>query len=220
LRLSNVSRGTPHQCRLHHRSRRLQGPGIRASPTISVLDETSSPVGEREKVFPLKEGYVPGEAGSPGRKGPAVRLSSRRSVLAEALRPAKGPRLSSAYGRCDRENGEGKREIRLGCVGGFLKQPKSRALRLPEGDPAPVTVCSRTTVTGAGTSSRGRDWRQRGARRMRSQNSAVPSGLDHRPRAAPPGQDEENCAHRPVLGLRARSGRRARSPRRGGATRS
>src|SRR5262245_13992323 len=28
----------------------------------------------------------------------------------------------------------------VGCVGGFLKQPFSRALRPPEGDPAPVTV--------------------------------------------------------------------------------
>ena len=48
------------------------------------------------------EGYVPVGAGSPGWKGPAVHLSSERSVLAEVLRPTKEPRVSTAGGRCDR----------------------------------------------------------------------------------------------------------------------
>jgi len=129
--------------------------------------------------------------------GLAVRLSSERSVLAEVLRPTKEPRLSNACGRCDRGNGEGKRKGSGMCE------------RIPETAFFPRLMSpggrSRARHCGIRDSDGRRDKLARprlataGARRMRPPNSAVPSGLGHGPRAAPPDLGEPTRAHRPVV---------------------
>ena len=128
--LLSLSRATRHECACvpeTHGLRRDLLPGR----------------GKREEVFPRRKGTCRSRRGaSVGRDLP----SARRRI---GLRLAKEPRVSTACGRCDR--GKGKWEIRVrepASVGASLPQLFSQPLRARERYLAPVSVCSRTTLTG------------------------------------------------------------------------
>jgi len=128
--LLSLSRATRHECACvpeTHGLRRDLLPGR----------------GKREKVFPRRKGTCRSRRGAPvGRDLP----SARRRV---GLRLTKEPRVSTACGRCDR--GKGKWEIRgkvPASVGARPQQLVSRPLGAGERYLAPVSVCSRTTLTG------------------------------------------------------------------------
>jgi hypothetical protein len=141
---------------------------------------------------------VPDGAGSPGRKRHAV-LETPRGEREEGLRLAKEPRVSTACGRCDRSNG--KWEIRgrePASVGARPQQIVSQPLRAGERYLAPVSVCSRTTLTGAANGDRRR-------RRLAPRP-------DHRPPGAvrDPARRIRATGPRPSVGPRASE---ARPPR-------
>jgi hypothetical protein len=194
-----VPRTRAAPCRFS-RYRAPPGTSARASPKLTVCVETSSPVGGERGGLPPKEGYVPDGAGSPGRKGPAVRAKADRASTREgATRVHRVRSLRPRKRRWENSSPEWG-----ASVAARPKHLLSRSRRAPGRDVAPVSVCSRTTLTGASS----------GDRRRRQ--------LAPRPDRRPPGG---GCAFpraasaRPARARRSglappRPDRRARPPRR------